>query len=150
MTCNNIRAPANIHSNLLMGNRIFIPIHNKRTNRTIACKFINRYRITRHLLHSGTLSLLYIARSSLHLQSRIHSMILSIPWTYHKPTIKGQFAAIFTEVNIIFFPQNILVLAAFCLKNTTVQYVLRKDFALECVFTVYEHNSLNEAVLCSL
>lgn len=62
--------------------------------------------------------------------------------------LKGKFAAIVTGINITVFPQHFPVLAAFCLTNTTVQYVLCKYFALEGVFIVYEHNFLNDAVLC--
>jgi hypothetical protein len=79
------RVTINVQSNLLMSKRIFIPIQNKKTNRLSICKFINRYRITRHLLHSGTLSLHFIAQSNLRNHSRMHSMILSIHGTYHKP-----------------------------------------------------------------
>jgi hypothetical protein len=77
-------------------------------------------------------------------------MTLSIPWTYHKPKmtkrpiIRNNHRSNFNIISR--FP----VLAAFCLTNTTVQFLLRKEFALECVSIVYEHNSLSEAELCSL
>jgi len=78
------RVTTNTQNNLLMRNRILIPIHNKRTNWLSTCKFINRYRLKRHLLHSGTLPLLFIFQSNLRNQSRIDSMILSINRTYRK------------------------------------------------------------------
>jgi hypothetical protein len=127
MTCNNKRVTINVQTNLLTSSRIFIPIHNKKTNWLSICKFINRYRITRHLLHSGTLPLYFIAHSNLRNYSWMHSMILSIHMIYHKPKMtEGQFAAIFTAENITLFPQHFPVLAAFCLTNTTVQYALRR------------------------
>jgi len=85
MTYNNMRVNIKVQSNLLMSNRICIPIYNKKNNRQSTCKYINRYRITRQLLHSGTLPLYFIAHSTLRNHSRMHSMILNIHRTCHKP-----------------------------------------------------------------
>jgi hypothetical protein len=121
----------------LRSNRTFIPIHNKKTNWLSTCKRINRYRITRH---SGTLPLHFIAQSTLCNHSKKHSIVLSIYRIYHKPKMSRKPL----RHNIHSSKKHFPILAAFCL----TKFVLRRDFALEGVFIVYEHKFLNGAILC--
>ena len=88
--------------------------------------------MTRHLPHSGTLQLYFIAQSSLRIQTGfIQRNSVFTELTTNPKRLKGQIAAVFTIVHIAFFPQK---LAAFFLTNTTVQSVLRQGFTLDCLW----------------
>jgi cellulose biosynthesis protein BcsQ len=149
MTCNNIQVNIKDQSNLLMSNRIFIPIQNKKTNRLSTCKFINRYRITRHLLHSGTLPLHFIAKSTLRNHSKMHSMILSIHRTYHKPKMtKSPIRRNRHRSKYNTLPTTRSIIRSLLSHEYNRAVCIRQKLRSGRRFIVYEQNFLNDAVLC--
>lgn len=146
MTCNNIRINIKVQSNLLMRNRIFIPIHNKKTNRLSTCKFISRYRMIRHLLHSGTLPLHFIAKSN---HSRMHSMILSIHRTYHKPKMtKSPIRRNRHRSKYNTLPTTRSNISCLLSHEYNRAVCITQKLRSGKRFVVYEQNFLNDAVLC--